>query len=287
MEGWSPLVKSSDVSALQSSASAWKFVRSSNSGIDRSRLRSSECTCAPSPAVPPSDSWSHAKSSPNLSASKDKECRGPTLQSKRRGLGLRTRSAARVGEAQLPPLPPKIESLDENNPSIGNLSAERHSWMRKRVKKLLERFEPEDIPAVPLVPHWSGGISLPNKEAYFQANADGGLYLQASDDLSSPNQSLSEELGSTWPESTYICDKCKRIVRGERVHVQIRVDDGRVHVHLEVRYRGRLHSDSLPQLLHDHPSHVFGRTFGRGRKGPCLSRLMQCFSFCAQPQVRA
>lgn len=284
MECWSPLVKSSDVSALQSSASAWKFVRSSNSGIDKSRLRSSECTCTP---LPPSDSWSHAKSSPNLSASKDKEWRGRTLQSRKRGLGLRTRSATRAGEAQLPPLPPKIESLDENNPSIGNLTAERQSWMRKRVKKLLERFETEDMPAVPLVPHWSGGISLPNKEAYFQANAGGGLYLQASDDLSSPNQSLSEELGSTWPENTYICDKCKRIVRGERVHVQIRVDDGRVRVHLEVRYRRRLHSDSIPQLLPDHPSGVFGRTFRRGRKGQCLSRLMQCFSFCAQPQVRA
>lgn len=277
------MVTSSDVSSLQPSASTWKFVRSQKNGIDRVRTRSPECSCTQPTDVAPSGSWSHVKSSPNLYASKDREGRRATLQSKKRALGLRTRSAARVGEAQLPPLPPKIEAADDSDPPISSLTAERQGWMRTRIRKLLGRFESEDTPSVPLMPHWSGGISLPNKEAYLQAGADSGLYLQASDELSSANQSPSEELGSPWPERFYICEKCKRITRGEWVHVQIRVDDGRVRVHLEVQYRRRRHSDALPQLLPDDPS----RIFGRGRKGNSLGWFTQCFSLCSQPQVYA
>lgn len=284
MEGWSSLVTSSDASPLQPSPSAWKFVRSSNNGLDGDRTPSSECSCAESPGRPPRP-WSYARSSPNLRESKDRECRVSTRWSKKRVLDLRTRSAMRAGEAQLPPLPPRSEGLDDSDSSLGNLTAERQGWMRNRMRKLLGRLESDDTPAVPLVPRWSGQISLPNKEAYFQADTGCGLYLQPSDDLGSPSQG--DDLVSPWPRHTYICDQCRRMAGGESVHVQIRVDDGRVRVHLEVLYRQRFYSNSLPHLLPNGSSHIFSSTFGKGRKGHSLGWFMQCFSVCYQPQVYA
>ena len=42
---------------------------------------------------------------------------------------------------QLPPLPPKVEELDDNDSSLENLTAERQGWMRDRMRKLFARIE--------------------------------------------------------------------------------------------------------------------------------------------------
>lgn len=286
MERWSSLVVSSDASPLQPSPSSWKFVRSPSNGIDSDRTRSSERSCARSAAASrPLPPCNHTKSSPNLRGSKTRECRGSARRSKKRVLDLRTRSAPRAGEAQLSPLPPKVEEPDDNDSSLENLTAERQGWMRDRLRKLFARIESDDTPAVPLVPHWSGQISLPNKEAYFQSDTGCGLQLEPSDDLGSPTQG--DDLVSPWCKSLYICEKCNRMAYGERVHVQFRVDDGRVRVHLEVLHRQKLYSKSVPRLLPNGSSHIFNRTFERGRKGHSLGWFTQCFSLCYQPQVYA
>lgn len=185
---------------------------------------------------------------------------------------LTTRSTQRIGEAKLP-----SKTVGDKLDAEG--APERQGWLRSHFSRILTHFESDDTPEIPVVPHWSEQVSLPNKEAYFEG--DPALCLIPSEEMTNLEKEAGPGPASIWQVTPFICKKCRRDGGNEHVNLQIQVDEEQVNVQMQVLCSHRFHGAPLPQILPNESSRVFGQGFGRTRK---LGWLLQWFTLCYHPR---
>lgn len=271
MEVCPPEAADSERRSIRHSPSPWRSFRGLKLAGGEGRRRSTEC--ADVLRASSSTDYVNNHSYPLARNSTGRDWGAISNWTKRRS--LTTRSAQRIGEAKLPSKTVG-EKLD------GESAPERKGWLRSQFSRILTHFESDDTPDIPGVPLWSEQVSLPNKEAYFEG--DPALCLIPSEELASLEKEPGAGPASIWKVTPFICKKCRKEDGKEHVNLQIRVDEGQVHVQMQVLCSHRFPRAPLPRIVQNESPGVFGESFGRTRKGNSLGWLLQWFTLCYHPQ---